>query len=416
MVTLFSKLILLAFIGNLLVCAAIIWDRNLRRQPENLFLVSLAISDLLVSVLVMVFAAGSDVLGYWPFGQAYCQFWVSFDITCSTASIFNLCAISSDRYWHISRSMSYARHCSRKRIICIIVIVWLLSAIIGSAPLLIGFGSKVTISETSGLPVCEMKLPLIYAVGSSVLSFFLPAAIMVYLYGKLYMYARHHVKNIKTQLQQATSFLIMQLTSEKIREVTAATLMTDVSTNANATNNNKNEELPIVETRFTRVLRTVASHVPCTCIRNRFINSPDTESTILPNPANNVNDQKARLTLGIIMGTFLLCWLPFFLVNIGRSWNPSAFSSKVVLAVTWLGYANSAANPLIYSIFNRDFRRAFKRILTNSFSCIRNTDLNSSLNDSYLPGRKRNATRDCVSDNENNNQAQATHLLAITSA
>lgn len=64
-----------------------------------------------------------------------------------------------------------------------------------------------------------MKLPLAYAIGSSTLSFFLPAAVMVILYTKLYLYARKHVRSIKTQLQQATSFLIMQLASEKIREV-----------------------------------------------------------------------------------------------------------------------------------------------------------------------------------------------------
>lgn len=68
-------------------------------------------------------------------------------------------------------------------------------------------------------PQCEMKLPLAYAIGSSLLSFFLPAAVMVLLYTKLYLYARRHVRSIKTQLHQATSFLIMQLASEKIREV-----------------------------------------------------------------------------------------------------------------------------------------------------------------------------------------------------
>jgi hypothetical protein len=49
---LFSALITLALGGNLLVCVAVYWDRSLRRQRENLFLVSLAVSDLLVSVLV----------------------------------------------------------------------------------------------------------------------------------------------------------------------------------------------------------------------------------------------------------------------------------------------------------------------------------------------------------------------------
>jgi len=49
---LFTILILLALGGNVLVCVAVFWDRKLRRQPENLFLVSLAVSDLLVSLLV----------------------------------------------------------------------------------------------------------------------------------------------------------------------------------------------------------------------------------------------------------------------------------------------------------------------------------------------------------------------------
>lgn len=49
---LFIALILVALSGNVLVCAAVFFDRKLRRQPENLFLVSLAVSDLLVSIMV----------------------------------------------------------------------------------------------------------------------------------------------------------------------------------------------------------------------------------------------------------------------------------------------------------------------------------------------------------------------------
>jgi len=50
----FVTLILLAFVGNTLVCVAIFWDRQLREQTENLFLVSLAFSDALLSVLVII--------------------------------------------------------------------------------------------------------------------------------------------------------------------------------------------------------------------------------------------------------------------------------------------------------------------------------------------------------------------------
>ncbi|MCP4475347.1 MAG: hypothetical protein GY821_12445, partial [Gammaproteobacteria bacterium] len=73
-----------------------------------------------------------------------------------------------------------------------------------------------------------------------------------------------------------------------------------------------------------------------------------------------VSDQKARVTLGVITGTFLVCWLPFFCVNVPKAWKPHAVGHLLFQCVTWLGYANSTLNPVIYSIFNRDFRRAFR--------------------------------------------------------
>ena len=96
-------IIFLAVFGNVLICLAVYTDRNLRKIG-NLFVVSLAIADLLVASLVMTFALVNDLLDHWPFGEAYCDIWISFDIMCSTASILNLCAISLDRYIHIKVS------------------------------------------------------------------------------------------------------------------------------------------------------------------------------------------------------------------------------------------------------------------------------------------------------------------------
>nr|CAH7726462.1 unnamed protein product [Callosobruchus chinensis]CAI5838387.1 unnamed protein product [Callosobruchus analis] len=61
------------------------------------------------------------------------------------------------------------------------------------------------------------------------------------------------------------------------------------------------------------------------------------------------------------MGSFIACWLPFFCMYVLRlayDIPPFAFSTAF-----WLGYMNSALNPVIYTIFNKDFRRAFRRIL-----------------------------------------------------
>ncbi|KAF2894134.1 hypothetical protein ILUMI_12039 [Ignelater luminosus] len=72
-------------------------------------------------------------------------------------------------------------------------------------------------------------------------------------------------------------------------------------------------------------------------------------------------EKRATLILGLIMGSFIACWLPFFFMYILRlayEIPPIAFATAF-----WLGYMNSALNPVIYTIFNKDFRRAFRRIL-----------------------------------------------------
>ena len=75
-------------------------------------------------------------------------------------------------------------------------------------------------------------------------------------------------------------------------------------------------------------------------------------------------EKRATLILGLIMGSFIACWLPFFFLYILKpicSWchvPDQAFATSF-----WLGYMNSALNPVIYTIFNKDFRRAFRRIL-----------------------------------------------------
>ena len=91
-----AVMIFLSVAGNLLVCIAVYTDRCLRKVG-NLFIVSLAISDLLVAGLVMVFAVANDLQGFWAFGDQFCDIWVAFDVMCCTASILNLCAISMDR-------------------------------------------------------------------------------------------------------------------------------------------------------------------------------------------------------------------------------------------------------------------------------------------------------------------------------
>lgn len=68
--------------------------------------------------------------------------------------------------------------------------------------------------------------------------------------------------------------------------------------------------------------------------------------------------------LGLVFFTFVLCWSPFFVLNIIFAACPECFvPHNVVDICLWLGYASSTINPIIYTVFNKTFRAAFIRLL-----------------------------------------------------
>jgi adrenergic receptor beta-2 len=75
-----------------------------------------------------------------------------------------------------------------------------------------------------------------------------------------------------------------------------------------------------------------------------------------------LKEHKALKTLGIIMGIFTLCWLPFFIVNVVHAIQDNLIPKEVYILLNWLGYINSAFNPLIYCR-SPDFRIAFQELL-----------------------------------------------------
>ncbi|XP_069743141.1 trace amine-associated receptor 1-like [Narcine bancroftii] len=79
---------------------------------------------------------------------------------------------------------------------------------------------------------------------------------------------------------------------------------------------------------------------------------------------SHTSERKAAKTLGIVMGVFLICWTPYFTCNFVDPFIEHSTPALTFDSFFWLGYLNSAFNPVIYTFFYSWFRKALKIILT----------------------------------------------------
>ncbi|KAL9694226.1 hypothetical protein quinque_013511 [Culex quinquefasciatus] len=327
--------ILGTIIGNVLVCVAVCLVRKLRR-PCNYLLVSLAISDLCVAVLVMPPALMYEVLEEWKFGTVFCDIWVSFDVLSCTASILNLCAISVDRYWAITKPLEYGVKRTPRRMIGCIVLVWLVAACISLPPLLI-LGNE---HMTNGQPSCSVCQNFFYQIYATLGSFYIPLAVMLFVYYQIFRAARRIVNEERRAQKRLESAINGSVGTPEKKIGPGGTVLV-------ATPQHK---------------------------RLRF---------------QLAKERKASTTLGIIMSAFTICWLPFFILALVRPFLGEDHRTLSSLFL-WLGYANSLLNPIIYATLNRDFRKPFQEILF--FRC---SNLNNMMREDFYhsqygdPGSQR---------------------------
>ncbi|XP_011867345.1 PREDICTED: 5-hydroxytryptamine receptor 2A isoform X2 [Vollenhovia emeryi] len=125
------------------------------------------------------------------------------------------------------------------------------------------------------------------------------------------------------------------------------------------------------ETRnFTLRALKLQLNVTPTTLNLRFLAGRTKKRSLSANAV--ATEQKASKVLGLVFFTFVLCWAPFFLLNIFFAACPRCpVPRHVVDTFLWLGYVSSTINPIIYTIFNRTFRAAFIRLL--KCKCSRST-------------------------------------------
>ncbi|XP_075893910.1 trace amine-associated receptor 1-like [Nelusetta ayraudi] len=181
--------------GNLLVTISVIYFKQLH-TPTNYLILSLAIADLLVGIVVfpfnMVFSFSSCLYRE----TLICRVRESFDVSLSACSILNLCCISIDRYYAVCQPLMYRAKITHNVIVCMILVSWVVSTSIGIAVIVGGLDN-----EGCG-EGCLIDI-LINTIGSA-LSFYLPVIIMLCIYMKIYLVARKQARNIHILKSGAT--------------------------------------------------------------------------------------------------------------------------------------------------------------------------------------------------------------------
>ncbi|XP_060813728.1 D(2)-like dopamine receptor isoform X2 [Bombus pascuorum] len=323
-------------LGNILVCLAVGLDRRLH-NVTNYFLLSLAVADLLVSLFVMPLGAIPGFLGYWPFGVLWCNVYVTCDVLACSASIMHMCFISLGRYLGI-RNPLRTRHTSTKRMVGFkIAAVWLLAMLVSSSITVLGIINPSNIMPRPGTCVINNRAFFVFG---SLIAFYIPMIVMVATY----------ILTVQL-LRQKARFVAEHPERDQFRRLGGRYFSTKASSTTSTTETSTSSS----STRYTwRTSGGVGSE--------RFLAGRTKRRSLAANAV--ATEQKASKVLGLVFFTFVLCWAPFFLLNIFFAACPEcSVPVHVVDTCLWLGYVSSTINPVIYTIFNRTFRAAFIRLL-----------------------------------------------------
>ena len=307
-------ILILDVCGNCLVIGAILRYRRLR-TITNYFIISLAVSDLLIAALSMPFRIHHTLNSLcWDLGITVCEFWIFVDLLCSCASITNLSLISIDRFLALTFPLSYRSLMTKRRGIGAIALVWGYSGIIASLSFMNWSENAGTIANSE----C-MKSDKYYYTFAITAGFFLPLTILVINYSLVFKVAFAQAK--KLQLLKSSSMEPAEFSDVEV--------------------------------------------------------SPDPRPSVVSigrmerkKRKSILRELKATKTLAIVIGTFIVCWLPFFIIMFVVQFCTMCLpnihpTGRQIIAIVFayvLPLLNSAVNPIIYSSFNSDFRSAFKDI------------------------------------------------------
>nr|WNH96630.1 5-HT6 [Sinonovacula constricta] len=273
---------------------------------SNTFIVSLCMADLLLGTVVMIPATLNEIFDQWIMAEEFCVIWAGFDVMLCSASILNVCLISLDRYIAIMSPLRYKVIVTYKRAFLMLGATWGLAITASFLPLSTGIHNP-DLPALTNLTIFSKEPKCL----------FIPNLVYVII-----------ASTVTILLPIVVAFVLYYRVSKEAKR----------------------------QACFVGVLITPSSMLLGTKIATKHIREPFT--------------RKATITLGIIVGAYVVTWAPFLVANLTEA-ICRCVPSRFFIATVWLGYCNSLINPIIYPFFMRDFRSVYKDAFLSVCPCVK---------------------------------------------
>ncbi|XP_066569513.1 trace amine-associated receptor 13c-like [Amia ocellicauda] len=199
-----AAVVMLTVCGNLLVIISISHFKQLH-TPTNLLLLSLAVADLLVGVIVMPFQLIILIESCWYFGHLFCTIYNLVKSVPTCVSVNNVALIAIDRYIAVSDPLLYSTKITVKRACSIILFNWVFSLLYMLA--LLYFSGNFTSADglNSCLGDCMFLINEVWVIIDLLAEFIIPCSVMIVLYINIFVVVKRHVKILSCLTDQNNS-------------------------------------------------------------------------------------------------------------------------------------------------------------------------------------------------------------------
>ena len=211
--------IILAFVGNVLVCVTVFKSARLRTIPYML-ITNLAVSDILMAIVCMPISLHVLISGKWPFSSSVCDMHAVSIFTFGMVSQVNMSVIAVNRYFALCRPFQCKAIFTKTNVLSMIAILWILPSV-ASVPPLVGWG-YYAFHPGKALCIYPFHVNMIYAMTIRILFIAFPMGLIVFSYTRCILAIKSSNRQIAEMSDDPSS---VGQESRKAREVRATWTM-----------------------------------------------------------------------------------------------------------------------------------------------------------------------------------------------